>query len=1217
MKKKTAVHAGHRVGYTLQVWYCHNRLPIISALVGLLTYGFGYLPLPPTGIDEPSPVAPYLNGVFPTTPPGGGQGSWEVENAFPQLTFVDPLALLEIPGEASYYVAGKVGHVWKIDASPSAATKELVLDISAMVDTDGDAGLLNAVLHPEFGQADSPNRGYLYVFYRWHPDGNISNCAEGGFLRLSRFTREDGAQHFDPASEYVLIQVYDEHCWHVGGGMFFDPDGLFYLALGDAGGVNDQFGVTQQITGRLFSGLLRIDLDRDPDRSHPIRRQQVDPPGIPFSQHSSFSQGYYIPNDNPWQDEAGGVLEEFYAIGLRNPHRMAMDEITGKIWIADVGQGQREEISIVSKGANLQWPFREGFAEAEASPPDPLIGISTPPIYDYDHAMGNSIIGGMVYHGDFYQGALEGQYIFGDHGARNVWSYNPVNGEVVFLVNIPGFGQGDKRGIASFARNSAGELFVLKLYGTDQDGGVIYRLKQASDVPQPPTLLSQTGAFTDLATLEPAPGLLPYRVNSPLWSDGAEKQRWIALPNDGSHNTADEQITFSATGNWQFPAGTVFVKHFELPLAAGQPELRRRLETRFLIISEDGGAYGLTYKWNEEGTDAELLVNSETDAFTITGPDGSQREQTWAYPSRAECMTCHNANSDFVLGVHTWQLNGDQTYPSSGITDNQLNTWHHLGMFANPFDPSEIPGFLRAAPLSAANMDLGLRVRSYLDANCAHCHRPNGVEGAFDARFSTPLAEQELIWSFGASRNTPDDHYIIKPLDTSESELWLRDGSLAGQKMPPLAKSLVDEEYMSVLTAWINSLEEEACLPVPLTDRQWLEADNGVGPVEVDESNGESQAGDGRTISINGQTFQRGLGVHAYSEISYRTNGDYDQFQAYVGIDDEVSTCNNASVYFEVYADEVLMASSSLLRAEQGPELIEADIRGAAVVKLVVQDGGDSNACDHADWGNPRFLPCGDCEPGASCDDGNDCTVNDRYNADCACIGTVSDADADGVCDSEDQCPNGDDRIDNDQDGVPDACDDCVGRYPQTCPSSDCDVVGTPIASDIYAAAIQLNSSAWVDKDSQVIFQSGQLIRLEPGFQVSSGADFKAIILTCEPTTTALMSDESSLPAALLPATGTSDSPNGRARQDQYLSVRVYPNPFTDAFRIYIVAPHPAVKRATIRVMDINGRIIYQELNAAFNREWSIPTHRGWSPGLYYLHIQCSEYQHIQTIIKH
>lgn len=1016
-----------------------KRQFILVGMLGVLLYGFSFVPVSTPGINQPSAVGPYFDNVFPNQSPTGSNDSWGVENAFPNLTFKDPLGLIQMPGDTSYYVVGKVGLIYQIPDSAATTTLDTVLDISSMVDTDGDAGVMNAILHPEFGEPGSPNRGYMYILYRYHPLGNVEGCGDG-FLRLSRFNRPDGTDEFDPASEYIMIQIFDEHCWHNGGGMFFDSEGLFYFTIGDAGGANDEYDTAQRLNERLLGGVFRIDVDMDPTRSHPIRRQQLDPAGKPYPGIDSYSQGYYIPNDNPWQDENGGILEEFYALGLRSPHRATMDEVTGDIYVGDVGQGAREEVSIAAKGSNLQWPFAEGVLAGVVAPPDPIIGVSTPPILDYNHSIGNSVIGGFVYRGNKYQGALNGMYIFGDHGVRNIWTLNPTNGEVVYLTTVPGSGIGSKNGISSFATNSDGDIFIMKLYGTDSDGGVIYKLTQSSSVPEPPALLSETGVFTDMANLTPAPGLVPYQTNAPLWSDRALKKRWIALPNDGTHDSPEEQIAFSETGNWQFPEGTVFVKHFELPVDYNNPSVTKRLETRFFVISQDG-AYGVTYKWRDDGSDADLLVSGDAKEFAIQ--NGPEPTQTWDYPSRTECMTCHNANADFVLGVHTWQLNGDLTYPS-GITDNQLNTWNHLGMFDNAINPLNIPSFLQTKHINDNSASLETRVRSYLDSNCAHCHQPGGVEGAFDARFSTPLPDQNIVNFYGISRNTPDDHFIVKSQDTNKSELWLRDGAVGLNAMPPLAKRLVDEQYMDVLTDWIGGLDLETCYPTAVSSLIWsLPPKNAVGPVELNTSNGNAAAGDGNPITINGQVFTKGLGVHANSELTYDIKGIYSVFETYVGLDDETDTyCNEGSVQFEVYLDGNLAFQSPVMRKHDDPIFVRLNVIGVQTLKLVVDNAGNGETCDHADWADPTLYPCVDCEPFTACDDGDPCTINDQYDAICNCIGTLIDADNDGVCDTDDLCPGFDDTVDSDFDGIPDGCDE------EYCPIdyvSDLDWQGTPL----------------------------------------------------------------------------------------------------------------------------------------------------------------------------
>ena len=157
-----------------------------------------------------------------------------------------------------------------------------------------------------------------------------------------------------------------------------------------------------------------------------------------------------------------------------------------------------------------------------------------------------------------------------------------------------------------------------------------------------PAVLSATGAFSNLSTLTPATGLIPFTVNSPLWSDAAIKTRWIAVPNDGPPYTSDEQITFVPVGEWAFPNGTVFVKHFELTVNE-ITGARKRLETRLLVRNADGAVYGVTYKWRDDNSDADLLPGALNEDIPIMTSSGATRIQTWSYPSRSQCLFCHNA----------------------------------------------------------------------------------------------------------------------------------------------------------------------------------------------------------------------------------------------------------------------------------------------------------------------------------------------------------------------------------------------------------------------------------------------------------------------------------------------------------------------------------------------------------------------------------------------
>src|ERR1700727_687695 len=143
---------------------------------------------------------------------------------------------------------------------------------------------------------------------------------------------------------------------------------------------------------------------------------------------------------------------------------------------------------------------------------------------------------------------------------------------------------------------------------------------------QIPLLLSQTGVFSDTPRRIASPGLIPYDLNVAFWSDGADKSRWIAVPAG--------QIAFSPSGEWRFPAGTVFVKNFDLPGAA--PGNGRRLETRLLVRDANGGVYGVVYKWRADGSDADLLSASATENIRVTSAAGEVHEQTWYYPSRED-----------------------------------------------------------------------------------------------------------------------------------------------------------------------------------------------------------------------------------------------------------------------------------------------------------------------------------------------------------------------------------------------------------------------------------------------------------------------------------------------------------------------------------------------------------------------------------------------------
>lgn len=185
-----------------------------------------------------------------------------------------------------------------------------------------------------------------------------------------------------------------------------------------------------------------------------------------------------------------------------------------------------------------------------------------------------------------------------------------------------------------------------------------------------PPRLSETGLFADLASLTADPALLEYALNHPTRNQGARVRHWLALP------TA-RAVSLHPTGPWEFPVGSVAVQHFELDLAIGA---RQRVETRVMVLTHEGWR-GYTYAWQPHQLDAELLQQSRSATHQVldtTQPTG-QRSVDWHYPSRADCLGCHDKESGWILGLRTRQVNRDFRY--RGVVENQLEAFNRIGVF--------------------------------------------------------------------------------------------------------------------------------------------------------------------------------------------------------------------------------------------------------------------------------------------------------------------------------------------------------------------------------------------------------------------------------------------------------------------------------------------------------------------------------------------------------
>jgi uncharacterized repeat protein (TIGR03806 family) len=324
-----------------------------------------------------------------------------------------------------------------------------------------------------------------------------------------------------------------------------------------------------------------------------------------------------------------------------------------------------------------------------------------------------------------------------------------------------------------------------------------------------PSRLSETGLFADAAKMEPGPAMLSYELNVPFWSDGADKTRWIVMPEDKSR-----RIRFDATGEWSFPHGTVFVKHFDLAVDETNPRVMRRLETRVLVADGERGVFGVTYKWRADNSDADLLATNLLEDVLVRTASGT-RTQKWYYPSREDCLTCHTRLAGGVLGVTARQMNREMK-DARGHTGNQLIRWKRLGLFEG--DPDD-QSLLKSPALARTDADGGSleqRARSWLDANCAYCHRPGGTVVTFDSRFNTPPEQQNLVNGPVLIDRGVDNARVIAPNDIWRSVALQRINTVDEFKMPPGGRQVVDQPGVELVRQWIQSLPGPPVLAPPV-----------------------------------------------------------------------------------------------------------------------------------------------------------------------------------------------------------------------------------------------------------------------------------------------------------------------------------------------------------------------------------------------------------------
>uniref|UniRef100_UPI00105D1F40 PQQ-dependent sugar dehydrogenase n=1 Tax=Paraglaciecola marina TaxID=2500157 RepID=UPI00105D1F40 len=634
-----------------------------------------------------------------------------------------------------------------------------VVNIDNVFVDSQQAGVTSAVFAPK------SMGNYIFVALNGKADSSSSVIS-----RVLRY-EYDFDTGIDTSTVTEVLSVTQSTIFHHIGKLLFDDND--YLLIGLGSGENAKGNSYPQMGAELRGKILRVDVS-----------------SLPYS----------IPADNPFVSGSGFVnpfsdadtetpREEIYAFGFRNPWEFSLDSLTNELWVGDVGQSRWEEINKVVKGGNYGWPFYEANEDyACDSDTDCVVSDLLFPEYDYNHSSvtfsegeeepeieGVAVIGGVVYRGSDIP-SLYGTYLFSDYSGGTLYGMSTGQDSDYQIETITS----TSSSFYSYIEGPDSEVYILQ--GSAKN---ILKLVANTNVTatgdEIPTTLSATGCVNIHSPFESIGDLVPYEVTTPLWSDGAEKHRYISVP-DGE--------TVTGTTDFDYPVGTTFVKTFSFD---GVPH-----ETRLMVLHDTGwGAY--TYQWDWENKEAYLLY----DALETELDNGL----TWTYPSRANCFACHTEVAERVLGFEALQLNRDRS------SDGQAQIeW--LGESGILFDYLTIDLTSSLSSITDEDASYTDRMKSYVHANCSYCHQPEGTaQAAIDFRYDTALADMgicdaDALYDLDSQ---PSLTKIVDSTDYLNSILYWRIAATDDEKMPPIGRDLVDEDFLQLLVDWHNT-EGTACV---------------------------------------------------------------------------------------------------------------------------------------------------------------------------------------------------------------------------------------------------------------------------------------------------------------------------------------------------------------------------------------------------------------------
>ncbi len=657
------------------------------------------------------------------------------ERLWEHLTFEQALDIAYLPEAERMFLAERRGKIWSVPADLGASPdgKELCADLATFI--PNFFSLYGITFHPRFAE----NRE-VFLFY---VDAN--GTADGS--HIARFRMRPGSWELEPESREVLISFGSGG--HNGGHLKFGPDGMLYFLVGDleVPSPPDPRNTGQDLSD-LASSVIRIDVDqRDPGLA------------------------YRIPPDNPFLD-VEGARPEIWAYGFRNPWKLCFHPERGDMWVGDVGWELWELIYQVKRGGNYGWSITEG---PQPIKPNQSFGPSliSPPAVTHSHVEAASITGGYFYGGDRTPG-LKDAYLYGDYVTGKAWALWHDGENVQAHEEIADTGLK----IVSFGEAKDGEVVFLN-WDPPQ---TLYRFVENPAEPGEapfPRMLSETGLFQDTAEAVPNLGVYPFKIQAPMWQDGATADYWIGIPGDGTIGALYQERRDVPLLRFNKPEGTVLVKTLFLQ--------GKRVETQLLHF--EGFWNGYSYRWNAEGTDAELVAKE--------GEDHQIGDVPWHFSARAECMRCHSGNFNRMLAFVPGQIN----------RDDQLERFHELGLIDQRF--VRATEFQKIVDPYAESEPIDLRARSWLHANCSHCHRVSGggsVAVQMDAQCPPELMDlidvEPMKGGFGL-----DAPKLIAPGQPHNSVLYYRAATSGVGHMPMVGARTIDEPGVEALRQWIVSLD--------------------------------------------------------------------------------------------------------------------------------------------------------------------------------------------------------------------------------------------------------------------------------------------------------------------------------------------------------------------------------------------------------------------------